>query len=71
MIRFVISEAGSDLSLHLDSQSFAVRKPLCISVSKADFEVPLIRMHKQNFFEAIRNKLMWGTNLRNRVNDAR
>lgn len=71
VIRFVISEAGSDLSLHLDSQSFAVRKPLCISVSKADFEVPLIRMHKQNFFEAIRNKLMWGTNLRNRVNDAR
>jgi hypothetical protein len=40
--------------------------PISIEISKADMELRLIRMQNQTFFSAIRNKLMWGTNLRQR-----
>lgn len=66
LIRFVINDSRKGISLHLDSQTYPLETPISIEISKADMELRLIRMQNQTFFSAIRNKLMWGTNLRQR-----
>ncbi len=65
-IKFVINHSWKGISLHLDSQVYPLETPITIEISKADMELSLIRMQNQSFFSAIRNKLMWGTNLRQR-----
>lgn len=67
-IKFVINNSRKGVSLHLDSQTYPLETPISITISKAEKELKLIRMHNQTFFSAIRNKLMWGTNLRQRKN---
>ena len=42
-----------------------VSKRLAEANSKAEKKLKLVRMENNSFFSAIRNKLMWGTNLRN------
>lgn len=66
LIRFVINDSRKGISLHLDSQIYPLETPISIEISKADMELNVIRMQNQTFFSAIRNKLMWGTNLRQR-----
>ena len=66
VIRFVVNDSRKGVSLHLDSQVYPLETPIAIEISKADMELRLIRMQNQTFFSAIRNKLMWGTNLRQR-----
>lgn len=65
-IKFVINSSRKGISLHFDSQIYPLETPISIEISKADMELRLIRMQNQTFFSAIRNKLMWGTNLRQR-----
>ncbi len=65
-IKFVINTSRKGISLHFDSQIYPLETPISIEISKADMELRLIRMQNQTFFSAIRNKLMWGTNLRQR-----
>lgn len=68
-IKFVINSSRKGISLHFDSQIYPLETPISIEISKADMELRLIRMQNQTFFSAIRNKLMWGTNLRQRKNN--
>lgn len=46
--------------LGVDSETYALRRDSVIEIRRADYELPLIRIGKQNFFSAIRDKLMWG-----------
>ena len=64
-IEFDINHSESCISLHSDSQNHILHSPAKIIISKAGFVLKLVRMENQTFFSAIRNKLMWGTNLRN------
>lgn len=64
-IEFDINHSESCISLHSDSQNHILRSPAKITITKAGFVLKLVRMENQTFFSAIRNKLMWGTNLRN------
>ena len=31
-----------------------------VEISRADYQISLVRLENQNFYTAIRNKLMWG-----------
>ena len=64
-IEFVISKSKGCISLHLDAQSHSLHSPVRVKITKAENSVKLLRMENNSFFSAIRNKLMWGTNLRN------
>ncbi len=64
-IEFVISHSKSCISLHLDSQNHILNCPAKITIGKAEPQLQLVRMESSTFFSAIRNKLMWGKNLRN------
>lgn len=49
----------------LDSRNETIDQSYHLSVRKADFTINLIRFNGTNFFETIRNKLMWGVDTRN------
>ena len=55
---------NSEFSLGVDSHRYTLQGDTTIELSRAPFTVKLIRISSQNFFSAIRDKLMWGTEVR-------
>jgi NAD+ kinase len=51
--------------LTLDSRSFEIDSSTLIELTRAPFEMNLIHLEGQNFFQTIRNKLGWGMDKRN------
>jgi NAD+ kinase len=51
--------------LTLDSRSFEIDSNTLIELNRAPFEMNLINLEGQNFFQTIRNKLGWGLDKRN------
>ena len=51
--------------LNLDSRTKLVDKALQLEVKKADFSFNMVKLPERDFFEAIRNKLLWGSDVRN------
>ncbi|MBW7868923.1 MAG: NAD kinase [Brumimicrobium sp.] len=49
----------------LDSRSKTVKTGTEIIITKADFDVNLIKLSENDFFTTIRNKMMWGIDQRN------
>ena len=52
------------LTLGMDSRRLTLTGSTTIDLCRAPFAISLIRMNTQNFFSAIRDKLMWGTEVR-------
>ena len=51
--------------LSLDSRTKLVDKSLQLEIKKADFSFNMVKLPGKDFFEAIRNKLLWGNDVRN------
>ena len=49
----------------LDSRSEVIDSSIELTIKKADFYVHFIKLENQNFFNTIRNKLLWGLDKRN------
>ncbi len=49
----------------LDSRIEVIDSSIELTVKKADFSLHLIKLENQNFFNTIRNKLLWGLDKRN------
>lgn len=58
------SRSGQYL-LTCDSRTEAFSTDIRLQVRKADFEINLIRLKNDSFFETLRNKLLWGLDARN------
>ncbi|MBP9151563.1 MAG: NAD kinase [Flavobacteriales bacterium] len=65
IITLRIGEADPDFMMSLDSQSVIVGPETEIRISKADFEVGLVRFGANDYFDTLRGKLMWGHDRRN------
>ena len=48
----------------MDSRRSTIAPGDGVTLARAPFSISLIRMNTQNFFSAIRDKLMWGTEVR-------
>lgn len=57
-------EDGSHYTLGMDSRRRHLGGCNEFSLCRAPFTIRLVRMNTQNFFSAIRDKLMWGTEIR-------
>lgn len=55
---------GEEFSLGIDSHRHTLKGDTTIELRRAPFTIKLIRVSTQNFFSAIRDKLMWGTEVR-------
>ncbi len=57
-------EDGGQYTLGMDSRRRQMQGTVELTLQRAPFTISLIRMNTQNFFSAIRDKLMWGTEVR-------
>ncbi len=64
-VRLIIEKNDPQFMISLDSQSQIVNSDVEISVAKADFEVGLVRFGTNDYFDTLREKLMWGIDRRN------
>ena len=55
---------GEEFTLGFDSRRQSFRGTASLLLERAPFTIQLIRTGSQNFFSAIRDKLMWGTEVR-------
>lgn len=53
-------EKDIEFTLGVDSYVCTLNGDSIIEISKADFRTNIVRIESQNFFSAIRDKLMWG-----------
>ncbi len=49
----------------IDSRSEVIDSSIELTLKKADFQLHLVKLQNQNFFNTIRNKLLWGLDKRN------
>ncbi len=64
-VRLIIEKNDPQFMISLDSQSQIVNSDVEIIVAKADFEVGLVRFGTNDYFDTLREKLMWGIDRRN------
>ena len=58
-------QVNDDCFLGTDSLRTTLDGSSELNITKAPFAIRLVRLGRQNFFTAIREKLMWGTEVRN------
>lgn len=64
-VRLQVEGNDPNFMISLDSQSKILSSDVEISISKADFTVGLIRFGPHDYFQTLREKLMWGSDRRN------
>ena len=65
VIELQVGGRGSQYLTSLDSRSVNVDLSTTISVRKAGFKLKTLHLPGQNFYQTLRNKLMWGVDKRN------
>ncbi len=64
-VKIKVDGRCDEYDLNLDSRTKLVNKDLQLEVKKADFSFMMVKLHGKDFFQAIRNKLLWGNDVRN------
>jgi NAD+ kinase len=65
VIGLQVEGRGSQYLTSLDSRSVNVDLKTTVTVRKAGFKLKTLHLHNQNFYQTLRNKLMWGIDKRN------
>jgi NAD+ kinase len=65
IITLKVEGRTSNCLVTLDSKSEVLDTSVELTIQKADFHASLIKLENQNFFNTIRNKLLWGLDKRN------
>jgi NAD+ kinase len=61
----VHSRRTDKFSLALDNERIIAPASVTLMIKKEDFEISMVRFHNTDFFSVIREKLLWGIDLRN------
>ncbi len=64
IIKLKVEGRSPNYLLSLDSRSVVIDSSIEIKIQKADFCIHLIQLENQNFYNTIRNKLLWGLDRR-------
>ncbi len=65
VIKLKVEGRSSHYLASLDSRNEIIDSSVELTLKKADFYLHLIKLENQNFFNTIRNKLLWGLDKRN------
>ena len=65
VITLKVEGRNSQYLATLDSRNEVIDSSVELTIKKADFHLNIIKLENQNFFNTIRNKLMWGIDKRN------
>ncbi|MDE6046895.1 MAG: NADH kinase, partial [Alistipes sp.] len=63
-IELRIHERRSDAFVTLDNRSYRARPDAAFSISRAEQQIFLALPHNISFYDTLRNKMMWGVDLR-------
>jgi len=63
----VHSRKTDKFSLALDNERVIAPTSTTLTIKKEDFEISMVRFHNTDFFSVIREKLLWGIDLRNTI----
>jgi len=67
-IKIKVHSRGTDkFSLALDNERIIAPTSATLTIKKEDFEIAMVRFHNTDFFSVIREKLLWGIDLRNTI----
>lgn len=64
-IKIKVDGRCDTFALGLDSRIFFVNKSMEIVIKKTDFSFNMVKLPEKEFFGTIRNKLLWGNDVRN------
>ncbi|WP_069657862.1 NAD kinase [Arcticibacter eurypsychrophilus] len=64
-LTFELEGRSSKFLLSCDSRTEVIDNHLKFSVSKADFQINLIRLKNESYLSTLRNKMLWGIDRRN------
>jgi len=63
----VQSRRTDKFSLSIDNERIIAPTSATLFIKKEDFEISMVRFHNTDFFSVIREKLLWGIDLRNTI----
>lgn len=66
-LTFKVEGRGDRFLCTLDSRHALITSEHELKIKKADFQIKLIDLEKMSYFKTLRNKLMWGEDLRNKL----
>ncbi|HZJ73815.1 MAG TPA: NAD kinase [Perlabentimonas sp.] len=58
-----------EILMSLDSRSVNVSNTISVTIKKANFCIGVVNLQQNDYFKTLRNKLMWGADSRNRLQD--
>ena len=67
IIRLKVESRSSNYLVSLDGESQTLNADTQLEISKADYFQPVVKRCGHTFFETLRNKLMWGADIRSSV----
>jgi NAD+ kinase len=65
IIKLKVEGRSNNYILSLDSRNKVINTNIELEIKRSDFSINLIQLDNQNFFNTIRNKLLWGLDMRN------
>ncbi|MDR1983691.1 MAG: NAD kinase [Prevotellaceae bacterium] len=67
-IKIKLQTRGEKAMLTVDNQMFEVESGMEFTLKKSKYEISIIKPNSVNFYKTLRNKLMWGYDIRNDIN---
>ncbi|SDT40695.1 NAD+ kinase [Mucilaginibacter mallensis] len=64
-ITFEVESRSSNYLVSCDSRTATIDKTMRFSVQKAGFQLNLVRLNNESYLSTLRNKLLWGLDVRN------
>lgn len=64
-LKVVVESRNEQFSLSCDSQQITIQNPIELTIRKGNFAIKTVRFPSAKFFSVIREKLMWGIDIRN------
>lgn len=64
-LRLEINSREDEILISLDSRSIPIKSNITLMVSKAPFNIGVVRLKNTSFYNTLRNKFMWGIDKRN------
>lgn len=64
-IHLRVTSRDQNVNLSADASMYKCRAPVELQIQRSDHRVGVVRLRNDNFFVAIREKLHWGTDVRN------
>lgn len=65
IISLEVEGRGQRFLATLDSRSTTIDASVQLAIKKENFKINLVRLNNENFLDTLRNKLMWGMDIRN------